>query len=247
MNLPTDNSSNLTIDCGYIPSTAGLGDRVWKDIDGNGIQNCTDTNGDGILGNAGDSGTECLGSGIPGVTVYLVDCLTSGILATTTTDANGFYLFPNLDTGTYCVKFDLNTVPDVCPYGVPQFTTANQGADDAKDSDANPATGVTSGVALLAGQTNRTVDAGILCPGPAALGDRVWKDINGDGIQNCTDTNGDGILGNAGDSGTECLGAGIPGVTVYLVNCQLVAFWLRRQRMPMDFTFSRILTQGRTV
>ena len=32
----------------------------------------------------------------------------------TVTDAGGFYLFDNLDAGTYGVKFDLSTVPDVC-------------------------------------------------------------------------------------------------------------------------------------
>ena len=41
----------------------------------------------------------------------------------TVTDAGGFYLFDNLDAGTYCVKFDLSTVPDVCTgYGLPAVT-----------------------------------------------------------------------------------------------------------------------------
>ena len=75
----------------------------------------------------------------------------------------------------------------------------DQGADDAKDSDANQATGMTGPVTLLTGQTNRTVDAGIVCPGPAALGDRVWKSIlNGNGIQDCPDKNNNGIIGDAG-------------------------------------------------
>ncbi len=50
--------------CGTPPPTAKLGDRVWKDLNGNGIQDCTDTNNNGILGDAGDTGPEC-GEGVP--------------------------------------------------------------------------------------------------------------------------------------------------------------------------------------
>jgi hypothetical protein len=92
-----------------------------------------------------------------------VNCTTGEVLATEFTDADGFYLFDNLVPGTYCVQFDLTTVPaNVCAPGLPQFTKQDQG-DDAKDSDANPADGTTGPVTLLPGQTDRTVDAGIVC------------------------------------------------------------------------------------
>ncbi len=154
-------SDNAWVNCDA-ECKASLGDRVWLDGNGNGIQDCEDTNGNGIIGDTGDVGLEC-SAGIPGVTVQLVDCSSGAVLGTDTTDLDGFYLFENLIPGTYCVKFDLSTVPlDVCDYGLPQFTSPNAG-NDSVDSDANPATGVAGPVTLLAGQTNLTVDAGIVC------------------------------------------------------------------------------------
>jgi hypothetical protein len=102
-----------------------LGDRVWMDLNGDGIQNCEDTNANGIIGDEGDTGGECLAAGIPGVTVDLVDCADPNtVLDATQTDASGFYQFRVLTPGEYCVRFDLDTVPDtVCGFGPPEFTT----------------------------------------------------------------------------------------------------------------------------
>ena len=63
--------------------------------------------------------------------------------------------------------------------------------------------------------------AGLSIQPPAALGDRVWEDLNADGIQDCADTNNNGIIGDAGDTGPEC-DAGIPDVPVDLLagDCQ---------------------------
>ena len=58
------------VQCGTPPPTAKLGDRVWKDLNGNGIQDCTDTNNNGIIGDAGDTGPEC-GQGVPNAIVNL--------------------------------------------------------------------------------------------------------------------------------------------------------------------------------
>ncbi|GFO66105.1 SdrD B-like domain-containing protein [Geomonas paludis] len=143
---------------------ASVGDRVWRDLNGNGVQDCLDSNNNGIIGDAGDTGTEC-GAGIPGVTVNLVDCQNpTSVVSSMQTDPNGFYLFQNLNPGRYCVRFDAETVPPVtCATGVPQFTTQNVGGNDSFDSDASPITGVAPAVTLVSGQTDRTVDAGVIC------------------------------------------------------------------------------------
>ena len=66
---------------------ASIGDFVWEDLDADGIQD------------AGEPGIE-------NVTVELKD--TDGnVLATTTTDAAGNYLFADLDPGEYKVEFEL--------------------------------------------------------------------------------------------------------------------------------------------
>lgn len=143
---------DITID--YAP--AALGDFVWNDLNANGIQD------------AGEPG-------IPDVTVELFDCTTMNVLATTNTDANGFYLFGNLAPGCYAVGF-------ATPFGFTP-TLANQGGD-AADSDA--VSGKTGSYTLVGGQTDLTADAGFYKP--AGLGDYVWLDINGNGVQDTNET-----------------------------------------------------------
>ncbi|MEN8006801.1 MAG: SdrD B-like domain-containing protein [Candidatus Krumholzibacteriota bacterium] len=118
------------------PPLACLGDYVWHDINEDGIQD------------AGEAGVE-------GVTVYLMDCQ-GGELASTTTDASGYYLFCELEPGDYNVKFML-------PAGY-VFSPQDQGGDDALDSDADPVTGVAACTTLDPGEHDMTWDAGIFIP-----------------------------------------------------------------------------------
>jgi hypothetical protein len=64
----------------------------------------------------------------------------------------------------------------VAPDGF-EFTTANQGGDDAVDSDANPTTGLTQTVTLESGENNLTLDAGLLELTP---GIEIEKLVNGE-------------------------------------------------------------------
>lgn len=113
---------------------ASLGDRVWVDANQNGRQD------DGELG-------------LVGVTVTL---LSGGgaTLTSTVTAADGGYLFNNLAQGTYRVRFAL-------PSTAWRFVSADQGADDTLDSDADPETGLTAVVTLASGQHDPSVDAGV--------------------------------------------------------------------------------------
>jgi protocatechuate 3,4-dioxygenase beta subunit len=158
-----------TIDAGFY-QPASLGDKVFEDTDGDGIQ---------------DAGED----GISGVTVTLTGAGEDGqfdtaddITESTTTDANGEYSFTELTPGDYKVTFDR-------PEGY-EFTDANQGDDDAADSDVDPITGMTQVVTLSPGEDNTTVDAGLVQL--ASLGDTVFHDKNADGIQ---DAGEEGIAG----------------------------------------------------
>jgi choice-of-anchor A domain-containing protein len=131
---------------------AALGDRVWFDLNANGHQ---------------DNGE----SGVPGVTVKLFS--TSGTeVATTTTDAQGLYLFPNLMPGDYWVSF--------APPSGYRISPQDQG-DDASDSDADPATGSTVVTTLEPGETDLTWDLGLYQL--AAIGNYTWEDTNANGLQ----------------------------------------------------------------
>ncbi|UUX95088.1 SdrD B-like domain-containing protein [Aquabacterium sp. J223] len=177
---------NPTLDAGLVQvKTAKLGDRVWVDCDNDGIQ---------------DAGED----GVAGVKVILRGAGNDGlfntaddVLASTTTNSNGNYLFANLAAGKYQVTF--GTVDGY------DFAKRDQGADDARDSDADTTTGVSQVVTLAAGETNLTVDAGLVKAPKGSIGDRVWLDCDGDGIQ---DSGEDGVCGvkvtltGAGKDGT---------------------------------------------
>ncbi|MCO5067491.1 MAG: isopeptide-forming domain-containing fimbrial protein [Kiritimatiellae bacterium] len=145
--------NDTTIDAGLY-IPASLGDYVWLDVNADGIQS---------------GGSE---TGIPGVVVHLYDG-SLNLVDTTATDTNGYYSFTNLVPGTYSVGFEL-------PAGY-LFTLQDQGSDDSLDSDADPITGATIQTTLVSGENDPTWDAGLYVP--ASLGDYVWLDRNGDGIQ----------------------------------------------------------------
>ncbi len=136
------------------PITGQIGDFVWNDLNGNGIQD------------AGEPG-------IPGVTVTL----TGPVNATTVTDANGAYLFSNLPAGNY-------TVSASTPAGMAE-TGSMVGTDTTIDDNGIPA----SVTLPTSTSSNLTVDFGFVIPRNGDIGDYVWLDANGDGIQN-TDENG---------------------------------------------------------
>ncbi|MBU2447491.1 MAG: CIA30 family protein [Bacteroidetes bacterium] len=138
---------------------AFIGDKVWKDLNQNGVQ-------------------DALEPGVANVTVELYDCA-NNLKGTTITNASGIYKFEYLEPGDYSVKF-------ILPSGY-AFSMNDQGSDDSKDSDADPSSGKTICTTLSEGEQDFTWDAGIyqLPPPPTtcAIGDRVWKDINKNGIQ----------------------------------------------------------------
>ncbi|RAP42560.1 hypothetical protein BYZ73_05095 [Rhodovulum viride] len=116
------------------PVLGALGDTVWYDTDRDGLQDA------GELGAAG-------------VLVTLLNGDGSATGRTTVTDADGKYLFDGLEAGQYRVQFD-----EVAGF---DFTTADAG-DDALDSDADPATGLSHIIDLGAGEIDLTIDAGLI-------------------------------------------------------------------------------------
>lgn len=136
INLTAD---DLTVDSGWLspisdPGIAKIGDTVFLDANRNGIQDEGET-------------------GLQGVSVTLQTCIGADI-ATLVTVENGRYEFTALPGGSYRIKFTL-------PAGY-DFTQKGVGADRALDSNADTVTGVSDCVTLAVGESNLTVDAGLV-------------------------------------------------------------------------------------
>lgn len=211
---PGDN--NHTYDFGFTGSYS-LGNRVWLD----------DGSGGGVADNGLQDGGE---AGIANVVVNLYednnnDGAPDGpAIATTTTDANGYYRFDNLNAGGYIVEIAASNFNS----GNPLFSLASSSADESNpnaDTDLtdngigttpDALNGIRSGTLELGppgpaeplnedapnGQgapddrANMTVDFGFV---PSySIGNRVWFDTDNDGLR---------------DGGVE---AGAPGVLVEL-------------------------------
>ncbi len=140
---------NPDADFGY-RQTGTIGDTIWYDADGDGIQ---------------DPGE----LGLNGVTVTLTDAQ-GNTVATVTTGSDGQYLFDNLSAGDYTI-----TLTDL-PNGMQQ--TADP--DGTNDNSANVTIGGSSPLVNL--------DQDFGYTGTGSIGDTIWNDANGDGMQNNGET-----------------------------------------------------------
>ncbi|HEX2062225.1 MAG TPA: SdrD B-like domain-containing protein, partial [Thermoanaerobaculia bacterium] len=153
---------------------ASLGDFVWVDTNGDGIQNDGPTGVNGVVVRLFTPGAD----GTPG-TIDDVP-LASTITAHAPGGAAGWYSFPGLAPGSYFVTIERP----------PAFAIAPRDATaEANDSDAS-AEGVSHVVTLAANENDATVDFGLVATAFGAAGDYVWLDRDGDGVQNEPVTSG---------------------------------------------------------
>lgn len=154
----SEGQDDLSLDLGLVESVpeptlelASVGDFVWEDTNGDGIQN------------EGEPP-------VAGVTVTVTPPEGSDEQPrTATTDADGKWRIDELTPGVeYTVSFEL-------PEGY-KATDALVGEDRGVDSN-----GLRSTVTLQPGEFNDTYDLGVFQQ--ASVGDFVWEDTNGDGIQ----------------------------------------------------------------
>jgi hypothetical protein len=128
---------------------ATVGNRVWHDQNGDGLQNSNEL-------------------GILNVTVRLFTA-SGTLVGTAITNSAGEYQIESVAPGTYYMQF-------VAPDGY-EYTFAKRGAETS-DSDVitGKVPGGTALFTIAAGETNLNYDAGLYqC---SRIGDRVWYDIN---------------------------------------------------------------------
>jgi SdrD B-like domain len=159
---------NPSIDAGITPLRYAVGDRVWMDLNSDGVQQPDEP--------------------AASATVSLLT-VTDNVVATTNTDATGHYEFTNLRGGRYRLQFTELPAHHL-------LTGRDVGTDPALDSDPDPATGLTPVFALAQGAPNlvpvtgtdaasidfenRTLNAGLVTR--YSIGARVWLDNTGDGL-----------------------------------------------------------------
>lgn len=168
-----------------------MGDFVWEDLDGNGLQDVGEP-------------------GMSNVTVVLFDGMTNAV-ATNVTDGMGGYLFTNLPPDRYRVTFD----PGTLPVGS-VFTFEDVGIDEAVDSDPDRATGETEFTSFLnSGESDTNLDAGVYIP--MSVGDFVWEDLNGDGLQDVGEPGISGVTVVLFDTVTNAIATNVTdGLGAYL-------------------------------
>jgi len=175
---------------GYTGEIAVSGAQVVSDVDAGLVSPCTvgnfvfvDDDGDGIQ----DSGE----AGAAGVTVRLFDAGADGAIGggddtqvgVTATNSSGVYTFTNVLHGDHYIRVD-------APTGF-VFSPQDQGSSDSADSDVDPGTGLSAVFTLTVAQTDLTRDAGIY--EYAEVSGRVFEDLDGDGVRE----SGDGDLSAA--------------------------------------------------
>ncbi|MDN3022979.1 SdrD B-like domain-containing protein, partial [Streptomyces sp. S.PB5] len=169
--------ADLEMICDQAP--VQIGNRVWYDTDGDGIQDPSEPP-------------------IAGVVVTLKD--KDGNTLTATTDANGEYYIGTAEglkpDTEYEVTFDYSgidtsTLPGSPPLDTLKWTAQEAGSDRQIDSDVD-STGKTTVTVGPAGYVNHDIDAGLFAP-MNKLGDFVWYDTNGNGIQDADEKPAPGV------------------------------------------------------
>ena len=172
------NEEHLTADFGYnwAPTsdvtgntgTGAIGDRVWADANGDGVQ---------------DPGE----AGLGGVSVELVTAGPDGLFgtgddvvaATTTTNAAGNYIFDGLAAGAYVVR----------------IPTPPAGYTQTGDPDGTLDSRTTQPIALAPGDVFVNADFGYAPQDglPNSIGDTVWLDVDRDGVQDAGEASIPGV------------------------------------------------------
>lgn len=218
-------ANNHTYDVGFVRGMS-LGNRVWFDT--------------GAVADFDDGQRDAAEVGVAGVTLSLFAANGAGapvgpVIATDTTDANGFYLFDALLPGNYVVRVDAGNFAAAGPLfgyvtSTPTSGTTNNDVDRDDNGLNDPgylANGIFSALVTLA------LDTEPVNEGTELSGNTLQDGPNSRGLSNPTDNNSNltvdfgfwppivtptpspsPTLGTPGTPGTPGPGAGTPGLVL---------------------------------
>ena len=223
---------NDQVDAGVTQLRYAIGDRVWHDLNGDGISQHDEPGAAATVSLLGADGA---------------------VIAVTATDAGGSYLFTDVRGGRYRIRF--SGLP-----AHRAFTRPGIGADTGLDSDPDPATGLTPPFVLSPGAphlrsstsevndstdfVNPTIDAGIV--GSYSVGDTVWRDLNGDGVLDPGDRGVPGVRVDLLDADDDILRSTVTSPTGRYTFADLPAgaYHLRFADLPRGLIFTSQRSQG---
>lgn len=175
--LSGETDEEMRIDAGAI-ACVRVGGDFWADANGNGIQDAGEVPVDGVElmlfdDDAGATAIEC-----DGVTPAATVLTGSG------PNGAGSYEFQNVGPGTY--RVEIVSLPAGPPnYVLTQLdATGSLGTPDDVDSDFDATDNDRTDVFTIVSGTideQERIDGGLVSP--IIIGDMVWHDINGDGVQ----------------------------------------------------------------
>ncbi|AKK02145.1 SdrD B-like domain-containing protein [Corynebacterium epidermidicanis] len=155
----------VSVEAGKVYPNIAAGYKTTADISG---ATFNDVNNDGLR--------DASETAYPGVTVELIDSATGEVKATTTTDADGTYVFANLQPGAYQVRVMLpNTGEAFTTDGTNHVLSEPNISDVTKD-------GLSAPIQLVAGGNVPNVDAGIVAL--SSISGMAFTDYNRDGLKN---------------------------------------------------------------
>ena len=184
-----DDNDDAVID----PRGAAIGDFIWNDLDGDGIQEAGEPGiaGVGVILTIND----------PIVNSAGVTEIPAGTVWTTSTNPDGSYVFENLPTLPAGISY---TVTAMSPGSIWVASPKDAGALDGVDSDADMTTGVMSATTLTPGERDMTWDAGFYIPAELSL----VKTVNGvSGVEHDATPHGAGAPVNPADACNPASGA----------------------------------------
>lgn len=149
-----------------------IGNKVWEDLNGNGIQ---------------ESGEPALSS----VKVSLRD-ENGNAIGVSYTDASGIYEFRGIVPGRYGVHFTLPLGYEFTRPANLQLMSGSTLLLNDIDSDAHEETGATSLVDVFSGDVRVDIDAGMYRP--ASVEGIVWHDLDANGIRESSEPGLEGVV-----------------------------------------------------